>query len=115
MYVFSTELRTNGDYFPLQNKLIVFYNYDSVFTERYDLALYKYKRLRIVFKGGTHCYKQNSQCPFYTTHNQSTASVLVLLTLYYFICVKDLLIRIPVFQDVKLSFVGHGFKLFEGS
>jgi len=49
---------------------------------------------------------QNSQSPFNTTHNQSITSVLVLLTLFYFISVKDFLIRIPVFQDVKLSFVG---------
>jgi hypothetical protein len=37
-YVFCMDIRTNGDYSPIQNKLN-FYNLDAVFTARYELNL----------------------------------------------------------------------------
>ena len=38
--VFYIYLRTNGNFCPIQNKLIGFYNRDEVFTARYGLIPY---------------------------------------------------------------------------
>jgi len=39
IYVFSVDLRTNSDYFPIRHQLTGFYNGDGVFTARYGLGL----------------------------------------------------------------------------
>ena len=37
VYVFCVYLRTNSDYFTVQHWLVGFYNWDGVFTARYEL------------------------------------------------------------------------------
>jgi hypothetical protein len=39
IYVFCVDLRTNSDYFPIQQTMIGFYKRDGVFTARYGLGL----------------------------------------------------------------------------
>jgi hypothetical protein len=39
IYVFCVDLRTNSDYFPIQSKLVGFYNRHGVFTAPYELRL----------------------------------------------------------------------------
>ena len=37
IYVFCVDLRTNCDYFPIQNSLLVFITYTELFTARSEL------------------------------------------------------------------------------
>ena len=38
--VFCVDMRTNCDYFPIQQQLVGLYNQDGVFTARYELDIY---------------------------------------------------------------------------